>query len=726
MDALLRAGFSNTAWAAALALLAWCVTRLCRRRPALAHVLWLAVLLKLVTPPLVSAPFLEWPVAPRPISTTDVPSPTESSSPRVSPQLSAAPSTHTTHHQSATSVDALPMPFADSEPGSRPLPWRSLVVSVWLAGGVAWWLAVGLHAFRFRRFLGAAQPASAELRERVERLSTQLGLRGCPTLGLVPAQVPPMLWALFGQPRLLLPEALWERLSPAQQETVLAHELAHLKRRDHWVRRLEVLVLGLHWWNPLAWWARREIERAEEPCCDAWVTWALPDSAHDYAEALVATATFLSGPRSYRPIGASGVGCTHPLKRRLIMLLSDPPSRPWARSAPRAALLLVALSLPLLPVWAAHASDEPEEVPRPSSDTPQAKTVPPADAQSETAKADPLAPAAKLQFVHPIEREVSDYEEFTGRVEPFQSIEFVAKVSGAITQIHFAPGAIVKRGDLLLEIDARALQAELSRADADIQRAKARVKQKTVALTRFENLLKRNPDYVSKEEVLKTQAELEEAEAEVTAAQATRELVALRLESTRVTSPLDGRISSLLPAGNMAIVDKTIVATVVSLNPIAAAFDVDERTALRVGRLMREGKLPGAGRSELPVMMALVDEADFPHRGKVLSLNTVFDPGSGATRWRAVFSNADQSLVPGLFARIRILTSAPYKALLVPQTAVFRELDRPYVSVSLGRDGPFEKRYVTLGQAHGDLVIVREGRLSPQDQIYVPALREFQ
>lgn len=714
MDTLLQAGLNNTAWAAALAVLAWCATRLCRNRPALAHVLWLAVMLKLVTPSLVSVSVPAWPAA-----TRATPSPTRPTQVSVADEPRAGndgPPVRTALAEPAPVVDA---PAEPARVPSRPFPWRPFVIGVWAAGGAVWWLTVGLYALRFRRFLGSARPAPAELRTRAEGLAAQLGLRGCPALALVPARVPPMLWALFGRPRLLLPEALWEGLSPAQQETVLAHELAHLKRRDHWVRRLEVLVLGLHWWNPLAWWARREVERAEEPCCDAWVTWALPESAHDYAEALVATAAFLSGPRPFRPIGASGAGRARSLKRRLIMLLSDPPSRPWARGVPGAVLLLAALSLPLLPVWAARADDDRKDAPSAPAPAPKAETSPPADARPEAPKADLPAQSRRLELGQPVEREVSDYEEFTGRVEPLQSVEFFARVSGAITRVHSAPGAVVKRGDILLEIDPRAFQAELSRADAELQRAKARVKPKAAMVSRQENLLKRGPDYVSKEEFIKAQAEQEEAEAEVRSAQATRELATLALESARVTSPIDGRLTFILPADNVVTADKTRVATVVSLDPVAVAFDVDERTVLRLRRMMREGKLRGGASPQLPVTMALADESDFPHRGQVSSLDAVFDPASGTARWRAVFPNADHSLVPGLFARVHVITGIPHKALLVPQRAVFTDAGNRYVSASLGRDGAFEKRPVKLGKTHGDFVEILEGRLSPQDRIYL-------
>ncbi len=155
----------------------------------------------------------------------------------------------------------------------------------------------------------SARPAPAELRERIGRVAERLGLRNIPVACLLPVRMSPMVWVpLAGPPHLVLPEELWGLLDATQQDAILAHELAHLKRRDHWVRRLEALACGLYWWDPVAWWARREVERAEERCCDALVLWALPTAAGAYAEALVMTAAYLSGLRRPLPLGASGVG----------------------------------------------------------------------------------------------------------------------------------------------------------------------------------------------------------------------------------------------------------------------------------------------------------------------------------------------------------------------------------------------------------------------------------
>jgi hypothetical protein len=158
-----------------------------------------------------------------------------------------------------------------------------------------------------------------------------------------------MLLALGRTPRVLVPAALWRRLRPAQRDALLLHELAHLRRGDHWVRRLELLALGLSWWLPVAWWACRGLQAAEEECCDAWVVWALPGAAPDYAAALVETVAFLSGARPARPVGASAAGHVPLLKRRLVMILRGTTPRRLSGAGLCAVLGLGALLLPLLP-----------------------------------------------------------------------------------------------------------------------------------------------------------------------------------------------------------------------------------------------------------------------------------------------------------------------------------------------------------------------------------------
>src|SRR5439155_14590304 len=164
--------------------------------------------------------------------------------------------------------------------------------------------------------LSWAEAAHFELQQEAIRLARLFGLEESPGVWLVPGVVSPLLWAVAGYPRLMLPASLLKRLDGVQQATLLAHELAHYRRRDHWVRLVEFLALGLYWWCPVVWWARRELREAEEECCDAWVVWALPEASKAYANALVETLDFLSGSPAALPPVASGLGHLNLLRRR--------------------------------------------------------------------------------------------------------------------------------------------------------------------------------------------------------------------------------------------------------------------------------------------------------------------------------------------------------------------------------------------------------------------------
>lgn len=226
-------------------------------------------------------------------------------------------------------------------------------MALWLLGALVWFFVAVRRLVRFQRLLALGQPAPPEIQELARWLSARLHI-ACPRIVMVPGQISPLLWTLGGAPRLVLPQQLLVRLNPEQWGTLLAHELAHYKRRDHWVRWLELLVMGIYWWCPLAWWARRGLQQAEEECCDAWVVWTLPGAARSYALALVETVDFLAGVRPSLPPAASGLGHVRLLKRRLTMILRG--------STPRALTLgglvvLLALGVLLLPLVPGRAQD---------------------------------------------------------------------------------------------------------------------------------------------------------------------------------------------------------------------------------------------------------------------------------------------------------------------------------------------------------------------------------
>jgi beta-lactamase regulating signal transducer with metallopeptidase domain len=340
VDDLLSIAVSNAVATTILAL-AVSVISAVYRRPALVHGLWLLVLLKLVTPPLVLLPGVWGCVsALRESPPPDIDILGALTQP-CSPDTLTQPCSPDTLTQPC-SPDTLTQPCSPDT-----LLWPQTLRIVWGVGALTWFLLALKRLHHFRRLLRFAQPAPAALQERTLRLAQTLELKRCPGVRLVPGHVPPLLWAFGGLPCLLVPVELLDVLSEEQLDTLLVHELAHLRRRDHWVRVLEFVVMGLYWWHPVVWYARRELREAEEQCCDAWVVSTLPGAGRTYASALLDTLDFLSTTQAAVPPLASGLGQIADLKRRLTMIMqgNTPRSLTWP-----GCLAIVALGLMCLPM----------------------------------------------------------------------------------------------------------------------------------------------------------------------------------------------------------------------------------------------------------------------------------------------------------------------------------------------------------------------------------------
>lgn len=382
MDDLFSIAVSNAVAATVLALAAIVVGAV-YRRPALVHGMWLLVLLKLVTPPLVYIP-VSWPAAAE--APAEISSAREVAAIAVSGESGEARSTQQGRQglqglqgqEEPVGVVELPeraegslvveVPSVAEEP-SHPFPaasldlslWPEILRFIWGVGALSWFLLVVERMHHFRRLLRFARPAPAWLQERARLLAQPLGLKRCPRVRLLPGRIAPMLWAAGGPPRLLVPAELIHALNEEQLDTLLVHELAHLRRRDHWVRLLEFVVLGLYWWHPVVWYARRELREAEEQCCDAWVVSTLPGAGRTYASALVETLDFLSTTPEAVPPLASGLGQIADLKRRLTMIMqgNTPRSLTWP-----GCLAVVTLGLTFLPMLPSLHGEPPtkEEV----------------------------------------------------------------------------------------------------------------------------------------------------------------------------------------------------------------------------------------------------------------------------------------------------------------------------------------------------------------------------
>jgi len=210
-------------------------------------------------------------------------------------------------------------------------------------------LRQGLTAMRFSRRLALAIPAPPDVQEQADHLARAMGLAHHPPVLMVRDVISPMLWGIGRNARLLFPMDLLSRLDDGGRETLIAHELAHFRRGDHWVRAFELAVSGLFWWHPVVWWARREMEIAEEECCDAWVIEQLPASPRCYAEALLETIDFLSAERLVLPPAAAGLGHVPFLRRRLTAIMRGVAPKAMTRSGVLALVIVVLGSLPWHP-----------------------------------------------------------------------------------------------------------------------------------------------------------------------------------------------------------------------------------------------------------------------------------------------------------------------------------------------------------------------------------------
>jgi RND family efflux transporter MFP subunit len=728
----------NAAWAAVLALAAALGTRWLRRYPAVVHTLWLLVLIKLATPSLVQLPISWDNVQPQAIVANR--EPMGSSDPVRQPRtLAPSREVSTSPRELAGGTNAVSgndeKVVIRSEPTvttARPWPWRQIVVALWLFGMTAWWVVIGLSSYRFHRLLRSSRSAPDEVCERLARVLARLGLRRLPTVSMVSARIPPMIWAgLARAPRLVLPEELWSRFDPVQQDAVIAHELAHLKRRDHWVRRLEAVVLGLYWWNPVTWWARRQLERAEEACCDAWVVWALPTAAGAYVEALVTTAVYLSGLRFPLPLGASGAGRVLPLTRRLNMILSDRSTSSLARNVPRAVLVLGVLALPFLPSLAAsrtpggshsaaaiaELTDEPKQNTPSAAEKPEAKSA----ATTKLPATDAPKNSRQVRVCQPMVREVSDWMKVLGVLRAVDQVVLKCRVSGYVIDVNCRPGQRVKQGQLLFVIDPRPYQAEVEKAAAEVRLAQSRMKGVRTKLANAQGLVQQGR--TGRGPVTEIEAEIEATEAAVQTAKADLELARLKLESTRVTSPIVGKIRGpVLAAGNVAVADTTNLATILSFDPMYVEFDVRQSTMMGLNRLIRDGKIKLDEKSSAySVLVNLNDGDGFTHPAKVDFEDVEVLPSGNDAKWRAVLPNPDGFLMPGLSVLVKLITGAPRLAHVLPMEAqVFlASSNRKVRAFVVNSENVVESRDVQLAGLYDHDLYVFDAGLKADDWVVI-------
>jgi RND family efflux transporter MFP subunit len=343
--------------------------------------------------------------------------------------------------------------------------------------------------------------------------------------------------------------------------------------------------------------------------------------------------------------------------------------------------------------------------------------------QQSTATPAPKPPDV-VEVELPTSGDITDYEDFTGRTVAMKTIDIRARVTGYLNKINFKDkeGQDVEQGFVLFEIDPRSYEADMARCQAqmlqavshskrvelDYQRARKTVATKTITQEQF--------DQVS--------GDRNEALASIEVAKANVDLATLNVSFTKVRAPISGRVSrTQLDPGNLVRADETILTTIVSMDPIYAYFEVDERTMLRLRRYAEEGriKITGSQAAALPVQMGLADEEGYPHKGMINFVDNRLDPSTGTLQIRGVFSNADRFLSPGLFVRVRLPIGQPYRALLVSEKALGADQDQRYVYV-VDHENKAQYRRVQVGKLQQGRRVILKG-LQGDERIVVNGLQ---
>jgi multidrug efflux system membrane fusion protein len=344
---------------------------------------------------------------------------------------------------------------------------------------------------------------------------------------------------------------------------------------------------------------------------------------------------------------------------------------------------------------------------------------------------DSVAPsqAPVVPVSQPVRRGVTDYVDFTGRTDAVNTVSIVPRVTGYLVQMPFKEGSLVKKDDLLFEVDPRPYKAQLDQAEGQVKLYQAQLDLARSTQARDLEVAK-TPGAISLQQLDVDRGAVKQAEASVQAARASLEVYKLNLSFCRVTSPVDGMVGRyFLTLGNLVNQDQTQLTTVVSLDPMYAYFDMDEGTLVQVRQAVAEGKIPFDPQGDIPVAVALQGEQGYPHQGKINYVNNQVNPGTGSIALRGVFPNPVlkgglRLLSPGMFVRVHLPIGPPHPALLVTDRAIGSDQGLKYVYV-IDSQNKATYRRVKTGPLQADgLRVIREG-LQLGEWVAVGALQQI-
>ncbi len=322
----------------------------------------------------------------------------------------------------------------------------------------------------------------------------------------------------------------------------------------------------------------------------------------------------------------------------------------------------------------------------------------------------PAMPPPAVNVAVALKRPITEWDEFTGRIEAVDSVELRPRVTGYLEAIRYTQGGTVKAGDVLFEIDDREYRAAYARAEADVQRAESRVDLARRELDRGNRMVERK--LMAQDQVDVRGAELRQAQADLAAARAAADAARIDLEFCLVRSPIDGRAGKAeVTVGNLVtdgMPEATLLTTVVSIDPVYVSFEGDEQVYLKYQSMARRGERPSSRDARNPVRVGLANEDGYPHQGTMEFVDNQLDPSTGTIRARAVIENDDGYLTPGLFARIQLLGSGTHEAVLINDRAIMTDQDRKFVWV-IGPGNAATRRDVVPGPVVEGLRVIDEG-----------------
>jgi len=327
-------------------------------------------------------------------------------------------------------------------------------------------------------------------------------------------------------------------------------------------------------------------------------------------------------------------------------------------------------------------------------------------------------PPPEVTVAQALTRQVSDSAEFTGRLEAVNTVQVQPRVGGFVESVQFQEGALVHKGDVLFQLDARPYQAEVDRLGANQAQAKAELSLAETNQRRAEMLLVQHA--IAQQEADRQATTAQSARAQLNAATAALAAARLNLDFTQVRSPIDGRVSNARVTPGNLVSSNDVLTSVVSVNPVYVYFDVDEQTWLKLDHLRADAKQAG-GNARIEAAMGLADEAGYPHDGRLDFVDNQLHTGSGTMRLRAVFDNADGLYTPGLYARVQLQSGQARSRVLVDDRAIGTDLGNQFVYV-VDKAHKVQYRKVDTGALFHGLRVIDSG-IAPTDLVVVNGLQ---